>query len=188
MQIDRHNHLQFPRNNTPASTGNESSSAGLAPGLDKAQARALVVPADSLRGRSDSVVLKIQWPDDLSVGIAGADAGVYAAARKASRSDGTLADADSQAADHQRAVDRNAGVFTRITLDKDGVLVAKPQPAGESKQPDFVALAVSAMREFSDEAERQKVRSFDDTAAPAAASWGKLKGLQQLAAKFNVCA
>ena len=95
-------------------------------------------------------------------------------------------DSESQAADHQRAVDRNAGVFTQITLNKDGVLVAKPQPAG--KQPDFVALAVSAMREFSDEADRLKAQSFDFNAPPAEMSWGSLKSLQQLAAKFNVFA
>jgi hypothetical protein len=83
-------------------------------------------------------------------------------------------------------VDRNAGIFTRITLNKDGVMVAKPQPAGEAKQPDFVALAVSAMREFSDEADRQKAKSFDFSAAPAEIPWGRFKGLQQLAAKFNV--
>lgn len=188
MQIDRYNHLQFPRDNAPASTGNESSAAAVAQGLTKPQARVSAGPTEQGVARSESVVLKIQWPDSMTSEAARGDAPVYSNARKAVARGDTDADSDNQAQEHQRAVDRNAGVFTQITLNKDGVLVAKPQAAAQAKQPDFVALAVSAMREFSDEAERQKVRSFDFNEAPAEMPWNKLKGLQQLAAKFNVFA
>nr|WP_295781108.1 hypothetical protein [Rhodoferax sp.] len=69
----------------------------------------------------------------------------------------------------------------------------KAQPAAsQDKQPDFVALAVSAMREYSDEHDRQKVRSTTKTAAgtvaPTETHWSAFKGLQQIAAKFHVFA
>jgi hypothetical protein len=132
------------------------------------------------------LVLKVQFPQEGALQAARADAVVYTNGRKSIATGDAQADSETQAADYQRAVDRNAGMFTQITLSKDGVLVAKPQPAGDAKQPDFVALAVSAMREFSDEADRQKAQSFDFNAEPAEMPWGGLKGLQQLAAKFNV--
>lgn len=187
MQIDRYNHLLFPRDNAPTATGKEPASGAGASGVAQPQARVPAAVASEVgAARAESVVLKIQWPDDPATARNDADAGVYAPARKAVPRDD--ADTDTQALDHQRALDRNTGVFTRLTVNKDGVLVAKPQ--AEARQPDFVALAVSAMREFSDEAERQK------TQAPAAAAeapaggmaWGRLKDLQQLAAKFNVFA
>ena len=188
MQIDRYNHLLFPRdNNTAPNPGNSESAPGAAvAGLAKAKQPPLVPgpAADRVAERSEGVVLKIQWPD--SPAMARADASVYSNGRKPPSP--PTADTDSQAQAHQQAVDRNAGVFTRITLNKDGVLEAKPQAASEAKPADFVALAVSAMREFSDEAERLKVRTTEPIAAPVDASWSSLKGLQQLAAKFNVFA
>jgi len=186
MQIDRYTHLQFPRSNTPNASENESSGALQRAGSNKPQDS---LPAPALGGqqpRAESVVLKVQFPDRGALDSSRADAAVYTDGRKFVAAGGGQADGETQAADHQRAVDRNAGVFNQITLDKDGVLVAKPQPAAQAKPPDFVALAVSAMREFSDEAERQKARSFDFNAPAAEMPWGRLKGLQQLAAKFNV--
>nr|WP_295769732.1 hypothetical protein [Rhodoferax sp.] len=107
---------------------------------------------------------------------------------------GTDADTGTMSRDHQLAVDRNAGTLTQISLNKDGVLVArKAQPTtSQDKQPDFVALAVSAMREYSDEHDRQKVRSTTETpaatVAPTEAHLSAFKGLQQIAAKFHVFA
>lgn len=186
MQIDRYNHLLFPRDNAPTATGNDSASGALAAGLAQPQTRVPAAVASEVgAARAESVVLKIQWPDDPATARNGADAGVYAPARKAVARDDV--DTDTQAQDHQRALDRNTGVFTRLTVNKDGVLVAKPQ--AEARQPDFVALAVSAMREFSDEAERQKTQAPAAAEAPAGGmAWGRLKDLQQLAAKFNVFA
>ena len=142
MQIDRYNHLQFPRDTTSGASARESSSAAAlaaAPTLSKPPAP--VDTPDPAVVPPEGVVLKIQWPDRASAEAARANAVVYSDTRKA-----------------------------------------------VPKQPDFVALAVSAMREFSDEAERQKGQSFDVNAAAPEMPWTRLKGLQQLAAKFNVFA
>lgn len=193
MQIDRYNHLQFPRDNAAATTGREATPAGAAAGAGagKAQSGIVLTGAPVAVARPDSVVLKVQLSALSSDNLDRAPAGVYSDGRNFAARSGGDDDASIQAADHQRALDRNAGVFTRITLNKEGVLVAqKPQPqsSAEAKQPDFVALAVSAMREFSDEAERQKVQSFDFNTAQEPAPASKFKGLQQLAARFNVFA
>ncbi len=143
MQIDRYNHLLFPRDSSnPTTSGKQPASAAIAPALAKPQA--IDNPVRDGEGVPDSsVVLKIQLSDR------SADAPVYSNGRK-------------------------SGVFAR--------------------EPDFVALAVSAMREFSDEHERQKVRGVDANATPAAnpapaeTPWTALKGLQQFAAKLNVFA
>lgn len=95
--------------------------------------------------------------------------------------------------DHQLAVNRSAGTLTQISLNKDGVLVAnKAQPAAaKDKQPDSVALAVSTTREYSDEHDRQKVRTTTEiaiAAAPTEAHWSAFKGLQHIAAKLKVFA
>ncbi len=188
MQIDRYTHLHFPSNNTTIASDEALSDATSRAGLSKPPTQSPAPASQSVLVRAESVVLKVQFPGG---GVSQATqpvAGTYTDGRKFVAGSDPQVDSESQAADHQRAVDRNAGVFTQITLNKDGVLVAKPQPAGVVKQPDFVALAVSAMREFSDEAERQKAQSFDFNAAPAEMPWGRLKSLQQLAAKFNVFA
>jgi hypothetical protein len=199
MQIDRYNHLLFPRdahsgtsNNNPAAAGKDASSsaAGGASGvLAKPQAGAPASLAARVTQRPDSVVLNIQWPDG---DIANSpDPGVYTDGRKTVVSGET--DTGAMARDHRLAMDRSAGTFTQISLNKDGVLVAnKAQPASaHDNQPDFVALAVSAMREYSDEHDRQKVRTTTEIAtaeAPTETHWSAFKRLQQIAAKLNVFA
>ena len=191
MQIDRFNYLQFPRDNSANAAPNDSTSAANGAGVGqtktKTQVPPIAAPVAPANLHADSVVLKIQWPDARSTGATEADAPVYSNARKPVAP--TPDTGDNQSQDHQKAVLRNAGVFTQITLSKDGVLVAKPQAVSEAKQPDFVALAVSAMREFSDEAQRVKLRAFDASAVAPEAPRSTIKGgLQQLAARFNVFA
>lgn len=190
MQIDRYQHLQFPLDNTANSPGNDAAPGAAVSALARSQPRAVAGVASAHDASpTASVVLKIQYPGSNPADAGAAQSPVYSNARKAVVAPGASdGDADSASADHQAAVTRNAGVFTQITLDKAGVLVARTQPGGDAKQPDFVALAVSAMREFSDEADRQKARSTGPDAAPAEMPWTKLKGLQQLAARFNVFA
>ena len=73
-------------------------------------------------------------------------------------------------------------------MNIDGIVVAR--------QPDFVPVAVSAMREFKDEAERQKryvQTSLAATVTPMAtesnnASASPLRGLQLLASRLNLFA
>ena len=188
MQIDRYNHLLFPRDSSNPTTGKEPSTGAATQAQPQPQTR--IVPAgDKDTARNGSVVLKIQLPENGSPPNAGADAAVYSDGRKTGAAADQDADAQNMARNHQQAVDRNAGVFTQITLNRDGVLVAKQQPAASAtKEPDFVALAVSAMREFSDEHERQKIRTVDANPAPAETPWTAFKGLQQIAAKLNVFA
>ena len=69
----------------------------------------------------------------------------------------------------------------------------KTQPAtAQDKRPDFVASALSTVREYSDEHDRQKVRSATESTAvnalPIETHWSDFKGLQQITAKLNVFA
>ena len=157
MQIDRYNHLLFPRDpntgGSPAAAGKDTAPASAAGGaVAKPQAGA-AVPADvRTTRRPQGVVLNIQWPD------------------------GDVPN------------NPDPGVYTN-----GGKLASRSHPAAADKQPDFVALAVSAMREYSDEHDRQKVRAAPDAAAaqaaaPAQTPWSAIKGLQQIAAKLNVFA
>ena len=138
-------------------------------------------------GRLDGVVLKIQWPD--GTGAKPVDAPLYTPGRRMPAA--ATVDTGAMAREHQLAVDRQAGgSVTPIAVSKDGVLVAsRPAQAMEHQQdaqPDFVALAVSAMREYRDDPERQRL-STAQASAPEA-HWSALKGLQQFAAKLNVFA
>lgn len=189
MQIDRYQHLQFPLDNSANAPGHDAAPGAAVSALARSQPRAVADVASARDGGpAASVVLKIQYPGSNPAEAGAARSPVYSNSRKAVAPGASDGDADSASADHQAAVARNAGVFTQITLDKAGVLVARTQPGADAKQPDFVALAVSAMREFSDEADRQKARATGPDAAPAEMPWTKLKGLQQLAARFNVFA
>jgi hypothetical protein len=85
---------------------------------------------------------------------------------------------------YQSAIARNAGTVTPIAVGKDGVLVAGPKVPLQDRQPDFVTFAVTAMRDYADEAERSK--RANDAAAPAPVR--TVRGLQQLAARFKLFA
>lgn len=203
MQVDRYNHLLFPRDatagsagntsNNPAATGKESAAtkAGVAGLQAKPQPAAWGVQADArVAKRSESVVLKIQWPD--GTGTKPTDIPLYTPGRRmpaASEPDGNHA--STMAREHQLAVDRQAqGGITPLAVSKEGVLVpTKPAQAAEQQpaQPDFVALAVSALREYRDDPERQRVGTQPPVVA-AETHWSALKGLQQIAAKLNVFA
>lgn len=208
MQVDRYNHLLFPRdatagasgntnnsNTNPAATGKEaaSSAAGAAGLQAKPQQRAaLGAPPDArAASRNESVVLKIQWPDGSS-GAKPADIPLYTPGRRMQAGGDAIHsnNTDAMAREHQLAVDRQTagGSVTPLAVTKDGVLVAAKTPQGteqkQDAQPDFVALAVSALREYRDDPERQRV----NTAAQAESHWSALKGLQQIAAKLNVFA
>lgn len=192
MQIDRLNHLHFPPDSNPAPTGKEPGSTA------STQAKSVAAARQNLptlvdrpeRAPAPSVVLKIQAPAVDGAPPAATDAPVYSDARKAPPGASAVADEVQMAQDHQQALQRNAGVVTRMSVDKDGVLVVgKPQPpvraeAG-SAPTDFVTLAVNTMRAFADEAARQKGEPFG---ANADMSAGKLKGLQHLATRFKLFA
>ena len=131
----------------------------------------------------NSVVLSIQ---SKAGAPADANAPVYTPKPKleAVSEDG---DAGRRAEQHKQAVDRQAGVQTRIAVDKDGVLVAKSAAASASARPagnDFVSHAVSAMRDYADEMERLKsARSASEGASTAA-----VRALQQITIKLKAFA
>ena len=116
MQVDRYNHLLFPRDanagggNNPAATGRESAST--AGGTVGVQARPQP-PAWGVQGnpraasRTESVVLKIQWPD--GTGTAPADAPLYTPGRRMPAAASADANTGAMAREHQLAVDRQAG-------------------------------------------------------------------------------
>ncbi len=192
MQIDRLNHLHFPPDSNPASAGKESASAGAASAKPAAVARPQVPKlVDRAEHQPPSVVLKIQSKADGVAGVA-TDVPVYADARKVAPGASDAADEALMAQEHQQALERNAGVLTRMSVDKDGVLVvAKPQAAVDtaaSPAPtDFVTMAVNTMREFADAEARQKAESAG-SAGNSDVSVGTLKGLQHLAARFKLFA
>jgi len=174
MQIDRLNHLLFPPDSKLPPGKDASTPASAAPAARVARTAAAEQGDLQSLPVLSSVVLSIQ--SDAGSPAKGANA-VYEAGRKAAApSDNT--DTDRMAAQHQKAIDRQAGVQTRIAVDKDGVLVAKPAAK------DFVTHAVSAMREYADEMERLKAAR----AAQEGVSAGALRALQQISTKLKAFA
>lgn len=58
-----------------------------------------------------------------------------------------LPDLENMTLEKQLQVGRHLGVFTKITLHNDGVVVAKPEPVSP-KPPEFVAAAVATIKDF----------------------------------------
>lgn len=180
MQIDRLNHLQFPPDSAPAPAGKESAPNANGPVQARPRPPALVDRAERPTPSVPSVVLRIQADTAQALDTPKVESPVYSDQRKNAVSPSEEKDTDQMAREHQTALDRNAGVLTRMSVDKDGVLVvSKPAAAAAAeaaKPTDFVSAAVITMRDFADEAERVSTE----------ASAGKLRGLQQLAARFKV--
>ena len=193
MQIDRLNHLHFPPDSNPAPTGKEPASAAGAHAKPAAAVRPNVPTlVDRTAHQPPIVVLKIQNNAAEGVDDAAADAPVYSDGRKVGAGASDAAHEAQMAQEHLQALERNAGVLTRMSVDKDGVLVvAKPQApvdaAASAAPTDFVTMAVNTMREFADEAARQKADSTGSV-GNANVSAGTLKGLQHLAARFKLFA
>lgn len=135
-----------------------------------------------------SVVLKLQAGSTGAMDALQSGSLLYSNGRQNLAPATDEANLGSMAREHRQAIDRNAGVFTKISLDKDGVMSVKQLPAPNSKPPDFVTFAVSVMRDYADEAERLKKSSHLDSASAMQASQGKFRSLQQFAAKLNIFA
>ena len=188
MQIGLLNHLNFPKSSNPllaANTGDDSTAAAdgrAAPRPDTSLP--LLAPAQD----SPGVVLKLQ--SETTESAAGQGKGlVYSNGRKAAASGDTDTDTERMALQHSQAVLRNAGSTTRLSLDKDGVLVAGPASATETKSQDFVTFAVSAMRDYADEQDRLKSTALASDSASAASLIPRgLAEVQKLAARFKLFA
>ena len=204
MSIDRLHHLRFPIDLGPVARSTEpvpvdptglgtvadsEAPEGKADGA-KAAAPRLTARVPTLLERIEppqvSVVVNIQA--DAQTRAAEAAPVVYGNTRKVAAPANNEVDLAAMEAAHQRALERSANAVTALKVDADGIVVAR--------QPDFVSVAVSAMREFKDEAERQKryaQASLAATPAPIAtesgnASASPLRGLQQLASRLNLFA
>jgi hypothetical protein len=207
MSIDRLHHLRFPADMGPVARSTEpvrvdpnglvtvaGSEAPEGQATDaKATAPRLTARVPTLSERIEpalvSTVVTIQ--SDAQVKAAAAEPVVYGNTRKVAAPADEEAELAAMQAAHQRAQERSANAVTPLKVDADGIVVAR--------QPDFVSVAVSAMREFRDEVERQKRYAqmslaatpapvAADAAAPAHPPTSPFQGLQQLASRLNLFA
>lgn len=163
MQINRTNGLVFPPTSPPPSTPQPAAPATPAAAPPVLTAR--VTPQDS------GVIYT----------SSGSDAAKPAATSSADLSNMTL--------ENQLELGRNMGVFTKITLSKDGVLVATPhRVATDTKPTEFVSSAVTTMRDFEEGITALKGNSAEASSKTKDFLASKLRGLQQVASKLNVFA
>jgi hypothetical protein len=193
MQIGHLNHLNFPKgSNLPLSANTDDSTAAAdgkrAPGLG------VTAPAPELTLAQDAPGVVVTIQGEAATASAALTKGlVYTNARKAAgHSDANSkgdSDIDRMAQQHNDAVLRNAGNATRLTVDKDGVLVAGVAPAASTKPQDFVTFAVTAMRDYADEQERLKADSQNSASLTAASLIPRsLAEVQKLASRFKLFA
>ncbi|OYU44499.1 MAG: hypothetical protein CFE44_12625 [Burkholderiales bacterium PBB4] len=194
MSIDRLNHLRFPAETSlptrainvipaelaEASTDAASSEAGAAnAAVPRLTAR---VPTLSERIEPPLVSVVVHLPTEAAAATPTVEPVGYGNVRKpvtaATPEASEQLDLVRMEAAHQRAQARSAHTVTALSVDPQGIVV--------SRQPDFVSVAVSAMREFKDEAERQK-RYAQVAAAPSTPA-AQAAGLRGLASRLNLFA
>lgn len=90
--------------------------------------------------------------------------------------------------ENQLALGKDKGVFTKITLSKDGVLLATPHEQPSVEAPEFVSSAVTAMRDFQEGIALLKEQGTETGSKTAGFFSGGLRSLQSAAAKLNVFA
>jgi hypothetical protein len=130
------------------------------------------------------VVLKLSTPDatrpEQALYTKAGTQGASAAAAKIDLSNMTL--------ENQLALGKDKGVFTKITLSKDGVLLAAPKEQSSPQAPEFVSSAVTAMRDFQEGIALLKEQGTDASGKTAGFFADGLRSLQNAAAKLNVFA
>jgi len=97
-------------------------------------------------------------------------------------------DLDNMSLENQLEFGRNKGVFTKITLSKDGVLVAKPHGGSHAPSAGFAASAAATIKDFEEGIASLKKHAPDGSDKSSNAMLGRFKSLQQLTAKLNVFA
>lgn len=88
----------------------------------------------------------------------------------------------------QLEVGKSMGVFTKITLSKEGVLVAKPDLTRAVNSPEFVASAVTTIKDFQEGIAVLKENSTHSNSKASDLLSGSLRNLQNVAARFHVFA
>ena len=130
------------------------------------------------------VVLKLSTPD--------ASRPEHALYTKAGTQSASVAaakiDLNNMTLENQLALGKDKGVFTKITLSKDGVLLAAPKEQPSPQAPEFVSSAVTAMRDFQEGIALLKEQGVDTGSKSAGFFSGGLRSLQSAAAKLNVFA
>jgi hypothetical protein len=191
MQVDRLNHLLFPPDSAsaPLRKPSDASTQGSAHANAQANARSRAPTlVDRVLPPQASVVLKLQSDRGVSADLVPIDAAVYSDARKNAPVVSDQVNLDKMQQEHQRALGRNAGLFTKMAVDKDGILVAKAHSAASTEPSDFVTRAVLAMRALHSENENKKSTASSVANASESAALPKLNSLQQLAARFKAFA
>lgn len=198
MQIGHLNHLNFPKGVPQALVGGAAddgeSPAALAPGAAKPGLGATVrtlTPAQDAPG----VILKLQKDSMATPGPGLANGLVYSNARKSAAAEAD-SDTERMAEQHRLALERSNGNTTRLSLGKDGVLVAQAAAALDGSAdttnpatpaPDFVTFAVGAMRDYANEQERLKNSGAQDGQGSAQSLIARgLGDVQKLAARFKL--
>jgi len=188
MNVNSLKHLSFPTDRPLLSLDQDAQTPGDAAAAKRARPTG-EPPLVTDQVPTGSVVLKISVPGADDTALSDPTPALYSDGRKS----GAVAsdDTEAMARAHQAALERNAGVVTRLTVGNDGVMVAKPKTAFSAHESDFVSFAVSAMREFADEAQRAKSDAKEGEAAQAPlphTPQGNFFGIQKLAAKLHLFA
>lgn len=187
MQIGPSNSLTFIGASAPGGTGRAGDTDSQAASAKSASQEA-TAPAVAAPQPEPGVVVNVQaqapdgspasLPQDL----------VYTDSTQGSAAGSSdVSDTERMAQQHSQAVLRNAGTTTSLSVDKDGVLIAKPASAQEIKAQQFVYHAVAAMRSYADEQDRLKTASQAVNGnADAKLIPRSLAEVQKLAARFKL--
>ena len=97
-------------------------------------------------------------------------------------------DLSNMTLENQLEYGRNQGVFTKISLHKDRVLVAGSNRDHSPANTGFVASAVTTMQDFQEGIALLKQHSAEPNSKAMEFLYDKLRGLQNAASKLNVFA
>jgi hypothetical protein len=191
MQIGLLNQLSFPSGSKQPLAGSTDDSAQDASSgartSEAAHARKVVPLVATPAQDASGVILKIQADAKGAAGAALPGDLVYSNGRKGAAATDADTDAARMQAEHSQALQRSAASATQLSVDKEGVLVAKP--AAAAKGQDFVSFAVSAMRDYADEQERLKSANPGPSGGSANTLLPRgLAEVQKLAARFKLFA
>jgi hypothetical protein len=184
MQIERLNHLQFPPDSKiPAANVQDSVAAR----PNAAQPPTLPMA---------SAVVRIQASAEESPTVAAAStvaatpaANVYSDTRRAGKPVAPDEDAQRKEQEYQNALSRSQASPARLSVGQDGVMVSARKTADAGNAPqDFMTVAVNTMREYANEAERQKRSGESSGAGAGGPGGGALRGIQQWTSKLKLFA
>ncbi len=174
MQMGSLNSLSFLPGSTAPTAGKANDSDTAASAAASARSAAADTPAPDAAG----VVVTIQ-SDAAARTALPADLVYSNSGPKPSASSDS---ADPAAGQYSQALQRSAGSPSSLSIDKDGVLVARPATAADIKSQAFVTSAVTTMRNYADEQDRLKQLSAASLVPRSMAE------VQKLASRFKLFA